>query len=435
MILRLSSDAQRRALLAASLVVALCLSYFSIRNALAAYYADWQTAEGYERAVRLEPGAPQNWYLLGRYWQYNLENPDPAQASAQAIRSYLSALSFNPASWETWLDLAAVYESEGNLTASRDAFLHAKKIYPLSAEVSWRYGNFLLRQGELDPAFSEMRLAVQSDPKRAAEAFSRALRAGSGIETILERVLPSIPEAYLDVIWDQTTDRHTENALKVWDRLQALHPRISLYDSFSLVSALMAEKRIGEARRVWDQAVLLAGLADLQGPPGSLLWDGGFESNITGGGFSWIYSQGIRGVQVGIDTREKHSGERSLRLIFEGKSNINYSGVCQYVPVEPSTAYLFSAWIKTRTLTSDQGLRFQLHSLDTQFSSTANTSEIHGTAPWTRVEMPWTSANDVHELQVCLVRFPSEEAGNKIQGTVWVDDVALVPKPAEHPKP
>jgi hypothetical protein len=49
--------------------------------------------------------------------------------------------------------------------------------------------------------------------------------------------------------------------------------------------------------------------------------------------------------------------------------------------------------------------------------------------------MSWTSANDVHELQVCLARFLSEEAGNKIQGTVWVDDISLVPEPAEHPKP
>jgi hypothetical protein len=49
--------------------------------------------------------------------------------------------------------------------------------------------------------------------------------------------------------------------------------------------------------------------------------------------------------------------------------------------------------------------------------------------------MFWTSAKDVQELQVCLVRLPSQEAENKIQGTAWVDDVALVPEPAEHPKP
>jgi tetratricopeptide (TPR) repeat protein len=432
MILRLSSNAQRAMVVAASFAVALIVSYFSIRSALATYYASLQTAEGYERAVHLEPAASQNWYLLGRYWQYNLENPD----TARALRSYLAALSLNPASSETWLDLATAYESDGNLAAARDAFLHAKKVYPLSAEVSWRYGNFLVRQGELDRAFSEMRLAVQGDPKRAAEAFSRALRAGSTIETTIDRVLPPITEAYLDVVWDQNADGHTENALKVWDRLALLHPRISLNDSFSLVNALMAEKRIGEASRVWDQAVLFAGLADLQSPPDSVLWDGGFESNFTGNGFSWIFLQEFRSVQVGIDSHEKHSGNRSLRLIFDGKSNINYSGVCHYVPVKPSTTYLFSAWIKTRALTTDQGIRFQLHSLGTQDTSSAVTSEVHGTTPWTRIdELPWYSGKDVQELQVCLVRFPSQEPENKIQGTVWVDDVALVPEPAERPKP
>jgi len=431
MILRLSSNAERRVLLAVSFAVALVLSYFSIRSALAAHYADLETAEGYERAVRLEPADPQNWYLLGRYWQFNLEEQD----TARAIRAYLSALSANPASWESWLDLATAYESEANIDAARDAFLHAKKVYPLSAEVSWRYGNFLLRQGELDPAFSQMRLAVQADPKRAAEAFSRALHAGSGVETILDRVLPPIPEAYLQVIWDQTTDRHTDNALKVWNRLPPLHPRLSLNDSFSLVGALMAEKRIGEASRAWDQAVEFAGLADLESPPGSLLWDGGFESNIFGGGFSWMFSPGIRDVQVVIDAHEKHSGNRSLRLTFDGNSNINYSGACHYVPIEPSTAYLFSAWLKTRALTTDQGLRFQLRSLNSQFPATANTSDVHGTAPWTRIELPWTSAKDVHELQVCLVRLPSEQDDNKIQGAVWVDDVALVPESAGFPKP
>src|SRR5260370_15442840 len=148
MILRLSSNAQRAVVVAASVSVALVLSYFSIRNALAAHYADLQTAQGYERAVHLEPTDPQNWYLLGRYWQYNLEDPD----AARAIHSYLTALSLNPASWEILLDLATVYETEDNPPAARDAFLRAKKIYPLSAELSRRYGNFLLRQGELEPA-------------------------------------------------------------------------------------------------------------------------------------------------------------------------------------------------------------------------------------------------------------------------------------------
>src|SRR5437762_13553895 len=73
MILGLSSIAQRGLLVVASFAVALILSYFSIRNALAAHYAGLETPEGYERATRLEPANPRNWYLLGRYWQRSEE--------------------------------------------------------------------------------------------------------------------------------------------------------------------------------------------------------------------------------------------------------------------------------------------------------------------------------------------------------------------------
>lgn len=431
MILRLSNPAQRGTLVGVAFVLALSLSYFSIRNARAVCLSGLETPEAYERATQLEPGDARNWYLIGRYWQYNLENPD----APRAIRAYRSSLSFDPRSAETWLDLGTAYESEGNLTAARDAFLHAKKAYPLSAEVSWRFGNFLLRQGELEPAFAEIRQAIEADPKRGAEAFSRCLRVEPDVEKILDQVLPPIGEVYVDVIWDQTTDGHTGNALKVWNRLVSIHHRVPLQDVFSLFGSLWGNKRIAEASRVWDQAVILGGFSDLQGPQQSVLWDGGFESGVTSGGFSWLLPEGMRDVQISFDTQEKHSGNRSLRLIFDGKTNLTLNNICHYVPVTPSTAYRFSAWIQTRALTTDQGLRFQLHSLGTQDSSVLVTPDVHGSQPWTLLDVPWSAGKDVQAMQVCLVRFPSDQADNKIQGTAWVDDVALVPASAERPHP
>ncbi|HYY72680.1 MAG TPA: hypothetical protein VE778_03725, partial [Candidatus Bathyarchaeia archaeon] len=66
---------QRAVVLVFGLVCFLFLSYFGFRNALAAHYVGLQTREGYQRATRLEPRDFQNWLLLGRYWQYNLEEP------------------------------------------------------------------------------------------------------------------------------------------------------------------------------------------------------------------------------------------------------------------------------------------------------------------------------------------------------------------------
>jgi tetratricopeptide (TPR) repeat protein len=431
MILRLSSSAQRGALVLAAFLMAALLSYFSVRNARADHFAGLPTRQALERATELEPGDARNWYLLGRYWQFNLEDSDAQKAAV----AYKTAVSVDPRSTVSWLGLGSAYESAGDLARAREAFLQAKKTYPLSAEVAWHYGNFLLRLGELEPAFAEMRRAVESDPKRGAEAFSRAFRAEPDVDRILNRALPPNRDVYVDVIWDQITDGQTGIALQVWDRLVAIHPRLPLRDVFPLIGALRNSKRIADARRVWDQAVIVAGMADLQGPPGSVLWDGGFESGIAGGGYSWLFPEGLQNVQISIDARETHSGDHSLRLTFDGKSIVSSMDVCHYVPVSPATSYRFSAWVKTSAVTTDQGVRFELRSQGAQDISVAVTPELHGSEPWTHIEIPWSSGKDVQEVQVCLVRFLSDQLENKIKGTTWVDDVALVPDSAEHPKP
>jgi tetratricopeptide (TPR) repeat protein len=431
MILRLSSPAQRGALVLATFLVAALLSYFSVRNARADHFAGMSTRQALERATQLEPGDARNWYLLGRYWQFNLEDSDPQKAA----RAYKTAVSIDPHSTVSWLGLGSAYESAGDLARAREAFLQAKKTYPLSAEAAWQHGNFLLRQGEFESAFAEMHRAVESDPKRGAEAFSRALRADPDVQQVLDRVLPPNRDVYVDVIWDQTNEGQNDIALQVWDRLVAIHPHLLLRDVFPLIGALRNNKRIADARRVWDQAVSAAGMVNLPGPSGSTLWDGGFESGVTGGGYSWLFPEGLRSVQISIDAQEAHSGNHSLRLTFDGKSIVSSMDICHFVPVTPSTSYRFSAWMKTRAVTTDQGVRFLLRSLGTHGSSEVLTPNVHGSEPWTRIEIPWSSGNDVQELQVCLIRLLSDQLENKIKGTTWVDDVALVPESAEHPKP
>src|SRR5580698_5094406 len=142
MILRLSSPAARVFLILLAFALVVGLSYSGIRNTLAVHDAGLNTPVGYDRATKLEPDNASNWYFLGRYWQYNLEDSD----SQRAIGDYQKALSFDPHSADTWLDLGTAYETEGDTAAARNAFVQAKRAYPLSPEVSWRYGNFLLRQ-------------------------------------------------------------------------------------------------------------------------------------------------------------------------------------------------------------------------------------------------------------------------------------------------
>lgn len=427
MILRLSSPASRGAIVLLAIMLAAGFSYSGFRNALAAHEAGLNTVQGYLRATQLEPNDASNWYLLGRYWQYNLEDPD----AGRAIHAYQTAASLDPRSADIWLDLGTAYESQGKIADARNAFLQAMQDYPLSPEVSWRYGNFLLRQGALDAAFAQIKRAVEVDPKRGAAAFALCLRVEPDVDAVFARALPRSQEAYLGVISSLTDHGQTDQALAVWSRLAALHPKFRLGESFPLLEALIHIRRMSDARRVWDQALVFAGVSRPPDPADSLVWDGGFEANVAGGGFSWRYPRSVSGAQINLDAKEKHSGNRSLRLTFNGLHNLNFADVCQYIPVQPSVTYRFSAWVRTRSLSTDQGIRFGLRSINGSDNPVAWTNDVRGTTTWTQVSLPWTSGKITQELQICISRLPSAEFDTKISGSAWIDDVALAPESPE----
>ena len=435
MVLLFPNAAARFALIFVAFVLATALGYSSIRNAMAAQQSGLETRSGYERATHLEPDNAETWFLLGRYWQYNLEEPD----TPRAIQAYRTSLALDPRAADTWLDLATAFELQGDAPAARASFQQAKRVYPQSAEVAWRYGNFLLRQDELPSAFAEIRQSVVLDPKRAAEAFSRCWRLDPDIQKILDDVLPPSATVYLDAIRELDADAAIDPALAVWDRLNALHPQLPLSDVILFTDSLIQAHRIDDARRVWNQAAALStapGTAPpATDPPGSALWDGGFETGITGGGFAWSIAPPPPGAQVTIDANEKHSGQHSLRLGFDGSRNVNFSGVCHLAQVQPGATYRFSAWVRTQDLTTDQGIRLRLDWLENSRPAFAETPEMHGTQPWKQFTLPWTAPAGVQQLRVCVTRHPSDDFGSRIHGAAWIDDVSLIPEPSAPPTP
>jgi carbohydrate binding protein with CBM4/9 domain/tetratricopeptide repeat protein len=423
MVLRLATPPARLAFVAVSAVVAFALAFFSMRNAWAVQQTATRKLAGLQTAAGLEPGDFNNWYLLGRYWQYSLEEPN----ASLAIANFRHSLSLNPLAAEVWLDLASVYESQGDISAARDAFLQARRVHPLSAAVAWQYGNFLLRQDQVDAAFAEIRRATYIEPKRSAEAFSRCWRVNPDANAVVDAVIPPDRDAYLVVMRELASSNEVSAALSIWQRLLALRPRMNPPDIIFFTDLLIQRRRMEEARRIWDQAVQLSTIT-LNDPPNSVVWDGGFESNLSGGGFAWTFPAASVGVQAAFDPRQKHSGKKSLRLFFDGEHNASYDGVCNNLYVQPGTTYRFSAWVRAQALTTDEGVRLRLESQsDRGVSSRVDSQDTRGTQPWTSMEMSWTSADDVRRARVCVVRIASRGMNPHIQGTIWVDDIALVP--------
>jgi hypothetical protein len=426
MVVKLSIGASR-GLLLLSLAVFCLLAYFSIRSARAAHATGLNTRAGYERAVRLEPGDAHNWYLLGRSYQYDFEQPDPRAA----LNAFLVSRSLDPHSISTLLDLAANYEEAGNAGEARAAYLEAKRSYPFSADVHWSYGNFLLRQSEIPEALLELRKSLELDPKRSAEAFSRCLRVVPTTSEILDKVIPRDMQAHMDILFDLANSGQMDIAMQVWAHANLLTGNVKLGDIAVLANALLQNNRPADAALLWQQATQKLEKPLPPDMPGSVLWDGGFEASFPYGGLDWHYESLVKGVQIATDPQEKHSGAQSLRLLFAGKTNVAFSDVCHTVIIDPGKSYQLSAWIRTQGLTTDQGLRLVLYSNLKGKMSAVFTPDVHGDEPWTPVSLLWTAPADAHTALVCVARNQSESSDNEIAGLAWVDDVALVPFAAE----
>ena len=160
------------------------------------------------------------------------------------------------------MNLAAAYEGEGDIAAARAQFAAAAAAYPLSAEVSWNYGNFLLRQGETDQGYAQIRKAVLSDRSLLPLASSRVWRASRDINVLLDDVLPADADSY-----SARAGLFFLNSIKprrLWrsgsgssDSSQPM----PLSKSFPLIDALVQTDDSADAARVWVEALKAAGMA------------------------------------------------------------------------------------------------------------------------------------------------------------------------------
>ena len=403
-------------------VAAVWFCYAGSKHALASHYAASSNPENWERATRIEPDNPEIWYRLGRFRQLDFDNSDVPLA----ISYYRRAIQLNPRSPYYKLDIASALEMAGNNGEADSYFRAAQAAYPISAEVSWKFGNFLLRQNRLPEAYAEIHRAVMVDPKLIPLAVSRVWHSDPDIHLLLDQVLPDTPEAYSEALSFLADAQDPTTALEVWDRLIAKDPQAGLKWGIKLTDMLVVQEKFEVARTVWRQAIDLNEGSASAYTGNSLVYDGGFERDISGGGFGWRQSD-VMGADFDFDTDEKHSGSRSARLIFDGTQNLLYEHLFQYVLVSPGTHYHFQGFLRTDQISTESGMRFEIvDPKDPQHLDLLTKNET-GTLPWTLEQADFTAGPQTHLVLVRLARKMSERLDNKLRGTVWIDDITIVP--------
>jgi tetratricopeptide (TPR) repeat protein len=392
------------------------------KAAIAAHRAHSQNPENWLRAAEMEPGNAGYWDRLGMFRTYDLDHANPALA----VQYFKKALALNPRSDLYWMHLASAYEFLGDMDQARGAYREANRAYPISADVDWNYGNFLLRQSQFKEGFAEIHQAVETDPSLIPLAISRCWRANPDAESLLEDVLPASVEAYSQALEFLSSSHELGAALMTWHRMLGLGKRLSLSRAFPLLDELILQERAEDAKKTWQEALAASGWSTPAPLGNSVVDNGGFEAEIANGGLGWR-EQAITGADMELDTAIFHSGSQSLRVDFDGSANLDFRHLSQYVPVEPHTRYHFRAYLRTEQISTESGMRFLVYDPHHNDQLQFRTDDLNGTHAWTPVESDVTSGPDTHFLLIQLRRFPSRLFDNKLGGTVWVDDVTLTP--------
>lgn len=121
---------------------------------------------------------------------------------------------------------------------------------------------------------------------------------------------------------------------------------------------------------------------------------------------------------------EGRSG-RGMKVIFSREEDLNVYFPRLEIPVSPNTTYRFRGWMKTDLEGGDAGFSVQDARDWTYFYS--DTKKLAGKKDWTLLEASFTTLSDTPKVILSLRHEGKKGRKLKLSGTVWVDDLEIVP--------
>ena len=389
--------------------------------AVGEWHARQRTEESIERAIQWDPNHGGYTAARARIAQNSMRG-DKASA---VVRQWERAvrLNANRATW--WAELGGAYEWAGRPDDALRAFERARALFPRSPEINWKLGNFYLRAGRNAEALDALRRVLGSDPETERAVFDLVWRAGFESREILDKLVPADSLALVAYLNFLVEAKRINAAKEAWARLIAQGQKLPAQSAFPYLDALIQQGESEELRRAWS-AVEEGMPGSARGPAGggNEITNGGFEGAILNGGLDWrvIPAEGVR---VTLDSMTFFDVTRSLRIDFDGRQNLAYSHVLQFVPVRPNTGYRFLAYLRAQGITSNSGPRFEIYDVVDRGRLFVATEDVRGSSGWIPRETEFRTGAETRVLVVRVARPASKSLDGRISGSVWIDRVNL----------
>ena len=165
--------------------------------------------------------------------------------------------------------------------------------------------------------------------------------------------------AYLYEVGDK------ESAKKAWEKRASYGVKSDRGETLRHIEFLITQGDLSEAFQVWKARLREEGLSVPS--DGNLITNGGFEKKkILGGGFDWKITK-VPGAEISFDPSMAFEGKASLKIVFNGKENVDFHHVYQFVALKPNSEYVLKAHMKTRAVTTKSGIKIEISGIGPAF--------------------------------------------------------------------
>jgi len=380
-------------------------------------YQTHPSKESLLKAILVNPSNPDPFYKLGLFYQWDIRNID----LKEALKHLSKAIERNPLEQQYYLNLAKVLQRMGEKNASEQALEKAILVFPASYQGRWVSGNLLLQQGLLEKALPYFTYILANYPNQSGLVYDVLLKAINDVDFILERVVPkdrtSMNQclAYLYEIGDK------ESVRKAWKKRISYGFKNDRKETLRHIEFLIAHGDLNEAFQIWKSKLREEGLPTPLDE--NLITNGGFETKeILGDGFDWKMIN-VPGAEVSFDHSTAFEGKSSLKIVFNGKENVDFRHIYQFVALKPNSEYVLKAHMKTNAVTTKSGLKIEISGVGPPFYGASES--LIGENGWREVMVTFRTPPQSQGGVVRVRREKTDKFDRFISGTVWLDNVQL----------
>lgn len=378
--------------------------------------------QGADAAVRLAERDPLVHLGRGAVYLAAANEEQNEERATTAISELRAAAEICPEDYRAWLALGRALDRSGMLNEARAALERSVALAPRHFEPRWALGNHLLRAGDRQASFAQLKIALAGRPSALPLVFDYAWEAFQGDGRAIASALSPSGESRSQMITLLVARNKAQDALAVWQET----PNHTIAEAQQVSTAFFYAGQMAAAYEVWNSAPM----PDRPAPDSaSLLSNGNFENQLSLDSkvpfLNWRIPL-TGGVKVSLDRKAPSKGKQSLRLSFEVRENVPQTFFTQTVMVKPSTAYEFSYAVKTEELRGWSMLTLEVvDAADAGRLRATNAPLPNGTTEWREEQLKFTTSAKTEALTVRFQRQPCPDPPCLLTGRVFFDAVKL----------